>query len=69
METLIVELTHKNALQLLRDLEAMDIIRLHSGKEAPQKKLSEKYKGVLPKEAGEDLVSHVNQMRSEWGNI
>ena len=24
METLVVELTHKNALQLLKDLEAMD---------------------------------------------
>ncbi|SEI66864.1 hypothetical protein SAMN05216327_103155 [Dyadobacter sp. SG02] len=69
METLVVELTHKNALQLLRDLEAMDIIRLHDEKETPQTKLSEKYRGVLPKEAGEDLINHVNQMRSEWGAI
>lgn len=66
METLRVELTHKNALQLLKDLEALDIIRLHNEKEMPKKRLSEKYKGVLPKEAGEDLVKHVNQMRSEW---
>lgn len=69
METLVVELTHKNALQLLRDLEAMDIIRLHNEKEAPKKKLSEKYRGVLPKEAGEDLINHVKQVRSEWGSI
>ncbi|SDE34705.1 hypothetical protein SAMN04487996_104410 [Dyadobacter soli] len=69
METLVVELTHKNALQLLRDLEAMDIIRLHSENETPKKKLSEKYRGILPKEAGEDLINHVNQMRSEWDDI
>jgi hypothetical protein len=35
----------------------------------PKKKLSEKYRGVLPKEAGEDLVNHVNQVRNEWGSI
>ena len=69
METLVVELTHKNALQLLKDLEAMDIIRLHSDEEVPKKKLSDKYRGILPKEAGEDLINHVNQMRSEWGSI
>jgi hypothetical protein len=69
METLVVELTHKNALQLLKDLEALDIIRLRGEKDLPKKKLSEKYRGVLPKEAGEDLVNHVNQVRNEWGSI
>jgi hypothetical protein len=56
METLVVELTDKNALQLLRGLESLDIIRLHDIKETPR-------------EAGEDLVNHVKQVRSEWGNI
>ncbi|ACT94332.1 hypothetical protein [Dyadobacter fermentans] len=69
METLLVELTHKNALQLLKDLEAMDIIRLHDGREPTKTRLSEKYKGILPREAGEELIHHVNQVRSEWGNI
>lgn len=69
METLVVELTHKNALRLLRDLEALNIIRLREGNEAPKKKLSEKYKGILSKEAGEDLINHTSHSRSEWGNI
>lgn len=69
METLVVELTHKNALQLLRDLEALDIIRLHSDKGPGKRKLSEKYKGILPKEAGEDLLNHVTKVRNEWGSI
>jgi hypothetical protein len=69
METLVVELTHKNALQLLKDLEAMDIIRLHDDVETPKKKLSEKYRGILSREAGEELIDYVNQSRSEWGNI
>ncbi|GGH47388.1 hypothetical protein ACN9ML_18160 [Dyadobacter endophyticus] len=68
METLVVELTHKNALQLLKDLEAMDIIRLHDDKEAPKKKMSEKYKGILPREAGEELINYINHSRNEWDN-
>lgn len=69
METLVVELTHKNALKLLRDLEALNIIRLRESKEAPKKKLSEKYKGILSKEVGEDLINYISQSRKEWGNI
>ncbi|MCE6993011.1 hypothetical protein [Dyadobacter sp. CY323] len=68
METLVVELTNKNALQLLRDLEALEIIRLHSNEQAGDK-LSSKYRGVLNKEKGRDLIKHVDQMRSEWSNI
>ncbi|WP_342088980.1 hypothetical protein [Dyadobacter sp. OTU695] len=69
METLVVELTHKNALQLLKDLEALDIIRLRGSQRAEGKKISEKYKGILTKEAGKELINHVDQMRNEWSNI
>ncbi|MCF0042977.1 hypothetical protein [Dyadobacter fanqingshengii] len=69
METMIVELTHKRALQLLRDLEALDIIKLHDNAEVQKPKLSEKYKGILSKEESQDLSMHINQMRSEWSSI
>jgi hypothetical protein len=69
METLVVELTHKNALRLLRDLEEMNIIRLHDNTESGSKKLSEKYKGVLSREEGHDLSKHIGESRSEWKNI
>ena len=37
---------------------------------APKKiKLSDKYKGIISKEQGEDLNNHIKQMRSEWNNI
>jgi hypothetical protein len=32
-------------------------------------KLSDKYKGIITKEQGQDLNNHVKQMRSEWNNI
>ena len=36
----------------------------------PQKvKLSDKYKGIISKEQGQDLNEHVKQMRSEWNTI
>ena len=69
METMIVELTHKRALQLLRDLEALDIIKLHDNADIPKPKLSQKYKGILSKEESQDLSLHISQMRNEWSNI
>jgi hypothetical protein len=68
METFVVELTHKNALALLRELEALDIIRLHKN-EVPKDKLSAKFRGILTAPEGDDLEKHVGQMRNEWSNI
>jgi hypothetical protein len=39
-------------------------------KKAPRKiKLSEKYRGSISKEQGQDLNEHIKQMRSEWSSI
>ena len=32
-------------------------------------KLSDKYKGIITKEQGQNLNEHIKQMRSEWNNI
>ena len=32
-------------------------------------KLSDKYKGIISKEQGQDLNNHIKQMRSEWNSI
>ena len=66
--TIKIDLLNNEALRLLRDLEALHIIRLH----LPDKgkgRLSEKYKGILSKEEGKDLNEHIRQMRSEWNDI
>lgn len=68
METFVVELTHKNALPLLRELEALDIIKLHNHS-ASQQKLSSKYRGALTQGEGKDLEKHISQMRTEWSTI
>jgi thioredoxin reductase len=37
--------------------------------EPKKTKLSDKYKGIISKEQGEDLNKHIKQMRSEWNSI
>jgi hypothetical protein len=32
-------------------------------------KLSDKYRGIISKEQGQDLNDHIKQMRSEWNSI
>ena len=68
-ETISIELTHSKAMQLLQDLEAMNIIRLITNKPVPSQKLSDKYRGVLTKEDGENLKGHIQKMRDEWSDI
>ncbi len=65
MNTITVELINSKAMQLLQDLEAMHIIRLHGPAVTPKIKLSDKYRGILSKEDGIDLNKHTDQMRSE----
>lgn len=69
MDTIQIELMHSKALQLLQDLEAMHIIKMHKVVEQPKKqKLSEQYRGMLSKEEGIELNCHIDQMRNEWNN-
>ena len=64
----MVELINNKALQLLQDLEAKQIIKLHKSDNPTKNKLSDKYRGILSKEQGKDLNRHINQMRNEWNN-
>jgi len=66
MNTIKIDLIHSRALQLLQELEALHIIKLHKPNEDAKVKLSEKYRGILSKEEGKDLNEHIDQMRSEW---
>ena len=68
MDTIQIDLIHSRALQLLQDLEALHIIKLHKPEEGAKIKLSEKYRGILSKEDGIDLKKHTDQMRNEWND-
>jgi hypothetical protein len=69
MTTMLIELTHQKAADLLRDLEQLAVIRVLSQEETSTPKRSAKYRGILSREQGEQLQAHIGQMRSEWETI
>lgn len=71
MDTILIELTNQKAVGLLHELEALNLIKVLKKNIEPASKarLSDKYKGIISKEQGQNLNEHITQMRSEWSNI
>jgi hypothetical protein len=68
--TLLIQVTNEKALGLLHQLEELHLIKVLKEEKAVTKtRLSDKYRGILTKEQGEDLNEHIKQMRSEWDSI
>jgi hypothetical protein len=68
--TILIELTNQKAVGLLHELQELHLIKVLKENFAPVKtKLSNKYKGVITKEQGQNLNEHIKQMRSEWNSI
>ena len=69
MDTMLIELTDQKATGLLHELEGLNLIKILRGNVEPVKiKLSDKYKGIISREQGQDLKRHINEMRNEWDN-
>jgi len=69
MDTILVELKHEKALQLLQDLEAMEIISISLNTPETVQSLSSRFKGILSQNDAEDLNKHISQMREEWNGF
>ena len=70
MNTMLIELTNQRATGLLYELEELSLIKILSGKTSTvNTRLSDKYKGILTREEGEQLNQHIKEMRNEWNNI
>lgn len=68
--TMLIQVTNQKAVGLLHELEELRLIKVLKENFAPVKtKLSDKYKGIISKEQGQNLNKHIKQMRSEWNNI
>ncbi len=68
--TMLIQVTNPKAVELLHALEELHLIKVLKENFAPVKtKLSDKYKGIITKEQGQNLNEHVKQMRNEWNNI
>jgi hypothetical protein len=68
MRTVTVDILQDEALNLLKDLEALNVIRLHSTHKTGDKsqKLSEKYKGTMSRQTREEVDQQLNDLRKEW---
>ena len=67
---MLIQVTNQKAIGLLHELQELHLIRVIKENFTPIKlKLSDKYKGIITKEQGDNLNEHIKQMRSEWNNI
>jgi hypothetical protein len=65
MKKILVEIRHKKALQILKDLEGVNLIKLIPSE--PKKRiLSKSLRGSLSKKKAVDLEKQLNSMRNEW---
>ena len=67
---MLIQVTNQKALGLLYELEELNLIKvLKENIEPATTKLSDKYRGIISKEQGQNLNEHIKQMRSEWNSI
>lgn len=63
-KTMTIQLTNKKAARLLYELEELHLIKVLKENIVPVKtKLSDKYKGFISKEEGQQLNDHIEQIR------
>jgi hypothetical protein len=68
--TMLIQLTNHKAIGLLHELEELRLIKvLQENIKLDKTKLSDKYKGFITREEGQQLNDHINQTRSEWNSI
>lgn len=64
METVTVEIKSNKAMKLLKDLENLNIIKIHKSDEKQDK--ASKYRGSISAKSAEGLLKHVEESRNEW---
>jgi len=67
MKTITVDLLKDEAINLLKDLEALDIIRLHEKNDDMAVVNSfTKYKGAMTRQSIEEIDKQLKELRDEW---
>lgn len=66
METMTIQLTHEKASDLMRDLEAMHIIRVIERNAQPTGTPSERFAGKLSEPTALAMQQHIIESRNEW---
>ncbi|HEY4196893.1 MAG TPA: hypothetical protein VGM63_15225 [Mucilaginibacter sp.] len=69
MKTITVDILQDEALNLLKDLEALNVIRLHDNNKVDSERpsdMSAKYKGAMSKQSRAEVDQQLNDLRKEW---
>jgi hypothetical protein len=68
MRTITIDIINEKALNLLRELELLKLIRLRKDKpgEKPAAMDWTKYKGAMSKQPLSEIDHQLNELRSEW---
>lgn len=68
MRTITIDIINEKALNLLRDLELLKLIRLRKDRpgEKPAAMDWTKYKGAMSKQPLDEIDQQLNELRSEW---
>lgn len=68
MQTITVEILHKNALQLLEDLEMLRVIKLRRDKTQAAAPIdwANLYKGAMTKQPLQEIDTQLDELRNEW---
>ena len=69
MQTITIDILNNKALNLLKDLELLELIRLRrdiSNSTTITSEWSTKYKGSMTKQRIDEIDYHLNELRKEW---
>jgi hypothetical protein len=69
MTTITLDILDNKALNLLKDLESLKVIRLHHPNEDNSKSATARirsYKGLMTKQSPEEIDKQLDDLRNEW---
>ena len=68
MRTITIDIINEKALNLLKELELLKLIRLHGGKQGQKSAVTDwtKYKGAMSKQPVKEIDQQLNELRNEW---
>lgn len=68
MRTITIDIINDKALNLLRELELLKLIRLRRDESGEKQAVMDwtKYKGAMSKQSLSEIDQELNQLRSEW---
>jgi hypothetical protein len=68
MKTVTLDILDKKAFNLLKDLEDLNVIRLHESEQVPLQHLKsvKELKGRMTKQSRHDIDQQLNDLRNEW---